>query len=239
MGINFLEFCGRKIMRQVLVIVAHPDDEVIGCGASISKWTSTGISVHILIMAEGATSRDSNASEVDNNPALLAKSAQKVGKIIGASSVKLLGFPDNRMDSLDRLVVIKEIEKEIKLLRPDTVVTHHAGDVNIDHRIIHESVVTACRPQPGNCVKRLLAFEVLSSTEWQTAGSNASFHPNWFEDVSEYIDCKIKALKVYESEIREWPHARSLENVEYLARFRGATIGCYAAESFVLLRAIQ
>ena len=97
-------------MKQVLVIVAHPDDEVIGCGASISKWTSAGISVHILIMAEGSTSRDSNAPEVNNSPALLAKSAQRAGKIIGASSVKLLGFPDNRMDSLDRLVVIKEIE---------------------------------------------------------------------------------------------------------------------------------
>ena len=239
MGISFLEFCGGKIMKQVLVIVAHPDDEVIGCGASISKWTSAGISVHILIMAEGSTSRDSNAPEVNNSPALLAKSAQRAGKIIGASSVKLLGFPDNRMDSLDRLVVIKEIEKAIKLLKPDTVVTHHAGDVNIDHRIVHESVVTACRPQPGNCVKRLLAFEVLSSTEWQPTGSNASFQPNWFEDVSENIDCKIKALKVYKSEIREWPHARSLENVEHLARFRGATIGCSAAESFILLRAIQ
>ena len=239
MGISFLEFCGGKIMKQVLVIVAHPDDEVIGCGASISKWTSAGISVHVLIMAEGSTSRDSNAPEVNNSPALLAKSAQRAGKIIGASSVKLLGFPDNRMDSLDRLVVIKEIEKAIKLLKPDTVVTHHAGDVNIDHRIVHESVVTACRPQPGNCVKRLLAFEVLSSTEWQPTGSNIAFQPNWFENVVETFDYKIKALEFYQSEMREWPHPRSLNNIKNLAQCRGSMIGCEFAEGFMLLRVIQ
>ena len=231
----------KEIGKTILVVVAHPDDEVLGCGASIAKWTASGSIVHTLIMAEGSTSRDlvRNKKTKSDELLLLEKSAHSAGNILGTASVKLLDFPDNRMDSLDRLDVIKAIETEIEQIKPDTVVTHHCGDVNIDHRITHEAVVTACRPQPGHSVRLLLAFEVASSTEWQPTGSNIAFQPNWFEDVSENIDCKIKALKIYKSEIREWPHARSLENVEHLARFRGATIGCSAAESFILLRAIQ
>ena len=143
------------------------------------------------------------------------------------------------MDSLDRLDIIKAIEVEIERLKPHTVVTHHCCDLNLDHRITHEAVVTACRPQPGHSVRLLLAFEVMSSTEWQTAGSNVVFQPNWFENVVEVFDYKIKALKSYQSEMREWPHPRSLENIEYLARCRGSTIGCELAEGFMLLRVIQ
>jgi LmbE family N-acetylglucosaminyl deacetylase len=224
----------------ILVIVAHPDDEVLGCGATIAKWSDLGESVHILIMAEGVTSRDvvRNTNINHQELLLLKKSAEDARKVLGAVSTKLLNFPDNRMDALNLLDVIKEIEKEIDRLRPHTVVTHHSGDLNIDHRIIHEAVITACRPQPGHTVNRILAFEVVSSTEWQSTGSNAIFQPNLFEDVSITIDRKIKALKSYEAEMRKWPHARSLKNVEYLARWRGASVGCEAAEAFMLIREI-
>jgi N-acetylglucosamine malate deacetylase 1 len=223
-----------------LVAVTHPDDEILGCGASIAKWTKAGKVVHILIMTEGATSRNV-ARDVDTKNeelSLLVRSAQQAGKILGAASVKLLGFPDNRMDSLDRLDVVKAVEAEIERLQPHTVITHHSGDVNIDHRITHEAVVTACRPQPDHPVRRLLAFETPSNTEWQPSGSNVVFQPNWFEDVSRAIDRKIEALKVYKSEMRERPYARSLKNVEYLARWRGGSVGCEAAEAFSLLRNI-
>jgi N-acetylglucosamine malate deacetylase 1 len=225
----------------ILVIAAHPDDEVLGCGASIAKWSEAGQEVHVVIMAEGITSRDSaqNSESINKGLSSLEESAHKAADVLGVTSVKLLGFPDNRMDSLDRLDVVKAVEVEIKRLRPDTVVTHHCGDVNIDHRIIHEAVVTACRPQPGESVRRLLIFEVPSSTEWQPPGSNTAFEPNWFEDVSETIDRKIEALKFYQSEMREWPHPRSLENVNHLARWRGASIGCHAAEAFILMREIK
>ena len=225
----------------ILVIAAHPDDEVLGCGASIAKWSEAGQVVHVVIMAEGITSRDSaqDSESINKGLSSLEESAHKAADVIGATSVKLLGFPDNRMDSLDRLDVVKAVEVEIKRLRPDTVVTHHCGDVNIDHRIIHEAVVTACRPQPGESVRRLLVFEVPSSTEWQPPGSNTAFEPNWFEDVSETIDRKIEALKFYQSEMREWPNARSIENVGYLARWRGASVGCHAAEAFILMREIK
>ena len=231
----------KEIGKTILVVVAHPDDEVLGCGASIAKWTTSGSIVHTLIMAEGLTSRDlvRNRKTKSDELLLLEKSAHSAGNILGTASVKLLDFPDNRMDSLDRLDVIKAIETEIEQIKPDTVVTHHCGDVNIDHRITHEAVVTACRPQPGHPVQLLLSFEVASSTEWQPTGSNIAFQPNWFENVVETFDYKIKALECYPSEMREWPHPRSLKNIEYLAKFRGSAIGCEFAEGFMLLRVIQ
>ena len=231
----------KEIGKTILVVVAHPDDEVLGCGASIAKWTTSGSIVHTLIMAEGLTSRDlvRNKKTKSDELLLLEKSAHSAGNILGTASVKLLDFPDNRMDSLDRLDVIKAIEAEIERTKPHTVVTHHCGDVNIDHRITHEAVVTACRPQPGHPVRLLLAFEVMSSTEWQPTGSNIAFQPNWFENVVETFDYKIKALECYPSEMREWPHPRSLKNIEYLAKFRGSAIGCEFAEGFMLLRVIQ
>jgi len=228
-------------MDNILVVVAHPDDEVLGCGASIAKWTEFGVSVHILIMAEGETSRDlsRNVDSKVSELSILKKSAKKAGEILGVSSVNLLGFPDNRMDSLDRLDVIKEVEKEINRVQPDTVITHHSGDVNIDHRIVHEAVVTACRPKPYQTVMRLLSCEIQSSTEWQTPGSNHIFQPNWYEDVSNTIGLKIEALKAYQTEVREWPHPRSLKNVENTARWRGSSVGFDAAEAFMLLRELR
>ena len=223
----------------ILVVAAHPDDEVLGCGASMAKWSNAGIEVNVLIMAEGATSRDNvrNREKRIDELSVLAKSARSAGKILGVSSVQLLDFPDNRMDSVDRLEVIKAVEEHIKLLKPVTVVTHHSGDLNIDHRIIHEAVVTACRPNPGNRIRRLLSFEINSSTEWQP-DSVSSFQPNWFEDVSGSISRKLQALEAYSIEIRPWPHSRSLKAVEHLARWRGSTVGTEAAEAFMLLREV-
>ena len=225
----------------ILVIVAHPDDEVLGCGASIAKWSREGINVHVLILAEGSTSRGSerNRDLNINELSLLAKAAKNSAVILGISSLNLHDFPDNRMDSVDRLDVIKIIEKHILQIKPSIVVTHHHSDVNIDHRIVCDSVITACRPQPNFPVKRLLSFETNSSTEWQIAGDNRSFHPNWYEDVTDTLKFKIEALKQYESELRDWPHARSENAVEYLARWRGASIGLEAAEAFTLMREIR
>ena len=224
----------------ILVVAAHPDDEVLGCGASIAKWTEAGEEVHVVILAEGVTCRDSvrNPESRIEKLSALEKSAQSAGKTLGVSSVRLLNFPDNRMDSVDRLEVIKIVEEQIKLVKPETVVTHHTGDVNIDHQITHQAVVTACRPQPRESVRRLLVFEVPSSTEWQPPSSALAFQPNWFEDVSGTINRKLQALEAYSSEMRPWPHSRSMQTVEHLARWRGASVGVEAAEAFMLLREV-
>lgn len=225
-------------MKTILVIAAHPDDEVLGCGGTIAKHVSSGDVVHVLILAEGATSRDERRDCKKRTSELsgLVNSAHKANDLLGVRTLKMHNFPDNRMDSIDLLDIVKVIENQIYRIQPDIIYTHHAGDVNVDHRRTHEAVVTACRPLPQQCVKTLLFFEVPSSTEWQTAGSAQLFSPNWFVDVSLSLALKLEALKIYLPEMREWPHARSIKAVEHLACWRGASVGCEAAEAFVLGR---
>jgi len=225
-------------VNQVLVVAAHPDDEVLGCGGAIARHADSGDQVQVLIVAEGSTSRqqERDRAQVRDELSALAKAAQTAGSILGAAGVELLDLPDNRLDSLDRLDLVKRIEQCVQCHQPGCVYVHHAGDVNVDHRRLHEAVVTACRPSPGHVVKRLLSFEVASSTEWQVPGSAPAFQPNWFVDISDIWERKRAALEAYASEMRSWPHARSLEAVEHLARWRGAQVGVDAAEAFCLLR---
>ena len=224
--------------QRVLVVAAHPDDEVLGCGGTIACHAEAGDQVQVLIVAEGATSRQQQRDRLQATQelSLLAQAARKAGAILGASGVELLDLPDNRLDSLDRLDLIKRIEECIERHQPQVVYVHHVGDVNVDHRRLHEAVVTACRPTPGHSVQRLLSFEVASSSEWQPPGSAPAFQPNWFVDISAHWPRKREALAAYASEMRPWPHARSMEALEHLARWRGAQVGVEAAEAFCLLR---
>lgn len=224
--------------NRVLVVAAHPDDEVLGCGGTIARHSDDGDMVQVLIVAEGATSRQQHRDRYEAGDELpaLSQAAQVAGSILGAKGVELLDLPDNRLDSLDRLDLIKLVEKRIERYQPQLVYVHHAGDVNVDHRRLHEAVVTACRPTPSHPVKRLLSFEVVSSSEWQPPGSAPAFQPNWFVDISNQWQRKHDALVAYASEMRSWPHSRSLKAVEHLARWRGAQVGVEAAESFCLLR---
>lgn len=225
--------------HRVLVIAAHPDDEVLGCGGTIARYAGRGDEVHVAIMAEGITSRDDerDRSACGDELSALAKAAREANRRLGVTNVTLGTLPDNRMDSLARLDVTKRLEQVIAEVKPDIVYTHHCGDVNIDHRRLHEAVVTACRPMPDTqVVRELLFFEVASSTEWQPPGSATPFVPNWFVDISHTLQTKLEALRIYESEMRPWPHARSVDAVTHQARWRGATIGVEAAEAFVLGR---
>jgi len=224
--------------KKILVVAAHPDDEILGCGGTVAAHAQAGDEVHVVVMAEGATSRGAHRDAEADRQALahLREVANQANGLLGAASVTLHGLPDNRMDSLDRLDVIKLVEGEVRRVQPDTVYTHHAGDLNIDHRIVHESVLTACRPQPGHPVKTLLFFEIASSTEWMPSSSAPVFAPNWFADISHTLALKLKALECYRSEMRAWPHARSVEALEHLARWRGASVGMAAAEAFMLGR---
>jgi LmbE family N-acetylglucosaminyl deacetylase len=224
----------------ILVVAAHPDDEVLGCGGTLARMAGEGRQVHILLLADGETSRASAAhsTPVTNRIATRKQAAHKACAILGCASVKLLAMPDNRMDSVDRLEVVQQIEELVQRHRPSTVLTHHASDVNIDHRVVHDAVVAACRPQPGHPVKRLLFFEVPSSTEWRPSGSAEPFNPNSFFDISATIATKLKALEAYGAELRPFPHPRSLQAVTALAHWRGASVGVPAAEAFVLGREI-
>lgn len=226
--------------KRVLIVAAHPDDEVLGCGGSIAKHSKNGAEVNIIIAAEGITSRnmeidkENRKDEVEN----LKHCSINALKVMGGNEVHHLGYPDNRMDSITILDIVKEIELKIKKLHPEIIYIHHCGDVNVDHRVLHEAVVTATRPLPNNELKMLLSFEVASSTEWQTINSAPHFIPNIFIDIEDYWEVKEKALNCYASEMRDWPHPRSIHAIKSLAEWRGAQSGKKAAESFMLLRGI-
>jgi len=224
--------------RTILVVAAHPDDEILGCGGTIARHARAGDEVHVVIMAEGVTSRsqERNVASQRHELNLLADMAHEANHLLGATSVTLHSLPDNRMDSLDRLDVIKLIEGEIDRVKPTVIYTHHAGDMNIDHRIVQDSVATACRPLPGGCVQTLLFFEIPSSTEWRPAAAGMPFAPNWFVDIVDTLELKLKALNCYRDEMRPWPHPRSIAGIEHLARWRGASNGIEAAEAFMLGR---
>ncbi len=207
----------------VAVIAAHPDDEILGCGGTIAKHANNGDTVRVLILAEGITSRGS----VDGLPELRT-AAGKANRFLGAS-VSFHDFPDNKMDSVPLLDVVKEVEKFMQDIQPEVVYTHFENDLNIDHTITYRAVMTACRPLPGSTAKTILSFEVPSSTEWGTG-----FSPNWFVEID--TRKKIQALQFYGMEMRDFPHPRSFSAVEHLAKWRGASVGVPEAEAFMLRR---
>ena len=223
--------------HRIAAIVAHADDEVLGCGGTLRRHADAGDEVWTIILADGETSRDQG--EAGGAVAGREMAARAAAAALGVRHVEFHRFPDNRLDTKARLDIAKAVEKEIGNIQPDIVYTHHAGDLNVDHRRVHEAVVIACRPVPGHPVRRLLFFETASSTEWQTADLGHPFVPNWFVDVSAVLDIKMSALKSYDAEMRPWPHPRSYQGVEHLARWRGATVGCMAAEAFMLGREIE
>lgn len=217
--------------RRVLVVAAHTDDEAMGCGGTIARHVAEGDEVHLLFMTDGVGSREIVADEANER----LGAAQQAADILGVSSFTNLKFPDNRMDSVTLLDIVKEVETVITNIAPKIIYTHHIGDLNIDHQITHKAVITACRPQPSFCVKNIYAFEVISSTEWQSL-SVAPFLPNVFVDITDYLATKIRASEAYLEEMREIPHTRSLHHIELLAKHRGYSVGVHAAEAFMLIR---
>ena len=219
--------------NSVAVIAAHADDEVLGCGGTIAKLADAGADVHILLLADGETSRPGAVAGAIEQRNVAAHTALA---ILGAKSVEILSLPDNRLDSCVLLDIVQLIERFLVKVKPTTVLTHHNGDVNVDHRVVHDAVIAACRPLPGSQIRELLFFEVLSSTEWRPPGSAIPFNPNWFVDITDTLDRKIEALHAYGAEMREFPHSRSYEGAKALANFRGISVGVAAAEAFMLGR---
>ena len=224
------------MMQSILILAAHPDDEVLGCGGAIAKFTDAGLVVNVAFFADGVFSRAGQLEGRQHELTARRSAAQKACEILEVKSVSFGDFPDNRMDTIPVLEITQAVEILVGKHQPDTVFTHHSGDVNIDHRRLHEAVVTACRPQQGHPVKTILCFEIPSSTEWQLPGSLLPFMPNWFVDISATLGRKLAALEAYAEELRPWPHPRSRRAVESLAHWRGATVGVDAAEAFILGR---
>lgn len=220
--------------KTILVVAAHPDDEALGCGGTIARHIAQGDHVHVIFMTDGVSSRGSDESIqlVRRNHA-----RDKALKILGVKAWYTLAFPDNRMDSVPLLDVVQALEPIIEEVQPTRIYTHHHGDLNVDHRVTHQAVITACRPVPGYNVGEILAFEVMSSTEWATPGF-APFIPKAYVDISDFLPKKLEALTAYDLEMRPVPHSRSVAHIEALARHRGNCMGLEVAEAFEIIRLI-
>lgn len=221
-------------MKKILVIAAHPDDELLGLGGNLIKHVQDGHEVHVVIMSEGASSRYE-----DGMKNVLKEAAYKAGEAMGVSMVHFCDMPDQRMDSLALLDVIKPIELLIKQIEPETVYVHHHGDVNQDHRVVFEATMVAARPTKGSNIKKILCYETPSSTEWAPPFPNRAFIPNVFVDIKDTIEQKLEAFRYYESELKEFPHPRSLEALKNNAKQWGSKVGLEYVEAFELIRALE
>jgi LmbE family N-acetylglucosaminyl deacetylase len=224
--------------NKILIVSAHPDDEVLGCGGTVARLVKEGYQVYTLILGEGITSRDEKRDHAKRETEIqkLKDQAKKANKIIGVEEVFMYDFPDNRFDTVPLLDIVKVIEKIKNDIKPDIIFTHYGKDLNIDHQITYKAVITATRPVVGEPVKEIYSFEVPSSTEWNFP---LSFSPNVFFDISETMDIKIKALEEYKTELREYPHPRSLEGIKINAQSWGLKIGVKYAEVFKCIRVIK
>jgi LmbE family N-acetylglucosaminyl deacetylase len=228
--------------KRIMLVVAHPDDELLGLGASMHRLINDyGVTVHVVILGEGITSRadirDTQKWEKELN--LHRANIKSAQKAIGYQSVSIHNFPDNRFDSVALLDIIKVVEKEKNDFKPEIIFTHHGGDLNIDHQRTFEAVITGCRPMEEERVRTIIAFETPSGTEWRASTDPRHFVPNVFIVVSEEnVQAKIKGMESYELEKRRYPHPRSPEALNIQAKRWGVTIGAEYAEAFCLVRGI-
>lgn len=234
------------MMATILVAVAHTDDETLGCGGTIARFAAEGYRVIVCALTDGVGARGDRSAEAKNRR---WQHAQAAGSVLGVSTVESLGtpierpngdlwdgiVPDNEADQFSRLQITQLVERAIERWRPTVILTHYAGDLNIDHRRVAEAVLCAARPQRACPVREILAFEVPSSTEWGLG----VFRPTIFVDVAETLEAKLAALAEYVDEVRPFPHPRSPEAVRALAAWRGATVSKVAAEAFEVVRIIR
>lgn len=221
---------------KVAVIVAHPDDEVLAFGGTICRHAELGEPVSVLFLATGLAARTEHGAVDQKALAQLRVEARKAGDIMGVKSIEFGEFPDNRMDSVPLLDIVKRISAFIDAVDPTVLYTHHIGDLNIDHSLVARAVITACRPVPGARVRKVYAGEILSSSEYSLPQHR--FLPTTYVGIDRYIDRKRDALSCYSTEVRYWPHPRSIKAVALLARLRGSECGLEAAEALLLLREI-
>lgn len=222
-------------MRKIAAVFSHPDDEILGCGGSLAKHIAGGDQVKILILATGLTSR--GLAERDAIDALRSE-GREAASALGGAEIEFADFPDNSMDSVPLIKVVKRVEEFFDNFAADVVYTHFANDLNIDHQVTASAVLTAKRPLPGTGAQEILACEVNSSTEWSAPSSNG-FVPNIFQSIDGFVESKVQAMACYKGELREWSHPRSLEGIRALARWRGCSCGFESAEAFQLVRLVR
>lgn len=222
---------------KIAIIIAHPDDETLGCGATIAKHIKQGDEVYILALSNGVSSRiKHNTTDIENRRTAFFKATNCLG--VKQENLTLLDFPDNQFDIVPLLEITQAIESFLNGKFITRIYTHFFGDLNIDHRITHDAVLTACRPQPKQSVKQIFCLETVSSTEW-ASHSFSAFKPNYYNSIEDEFSLKISALSVYQEEMHEAPHTRSIDNINAIAKFRGMSVGIALAEAFYIERFID
>ena len=208
----------------ILVIAAHPGDEVLGMGGTIKKLAKQGHNLHLCSVTEGASAQYSDEKMIE----IRKESCIKSGKILGISNFEFFDFPDMRLDSIPQLEINKKIENLIRKLKPQIIYTTPNNDYNEDHKIVYESTLVAARPI-SNFITQIFSYEIPNYTK-------TPFEANVYENISKEFTTKIKAFKQYKSEVRKMPHPRSFEYIEALAKLRGMESGFLKAEAFRLIR---
>ena len=228
--------------EKVVIVAAHPDDEILGCGGTIVKHIKKGDKVSSIILSKGVTSRydkETKKLKISNYKKKLNTETIKANKVIGVKNIFIEDLPDNNFDSVNLLDIIKILEKYFKKIKPTVIYTHSNVDLNIDHQIVFRAVITASRPKPLNTIKKIFSFEIPSSTDWSFGHNTKNFSPNYFVNIEKEINKKLKALKQYKSEMTKFPNSRSLENIKNLSLVRGSTVGFKAAEAFEIVRYLK
>lgn len=224
------------LSKRVLIIAAHPDDDILGCGGFIAKYQPLGVQFRVVFIGEGSSCRFKDLDDQGVNSAILMRNsfAKKALNLLGIVDYEFNNLPCGRFDQIPLLEINKLIERNINLFQPDTIFTHSSDDANMDHKIVFSSTLIATRPGALFLVPRLMTYEVLSSTEW---AFNKTFQPNFYEALDETsLQKKCEALMCYESEVRPFPFSRSEEGIKTLARYRGMQSGNLYAEAFSLIR---
>ena len=219
----------------VLVVIAHSDDETIGAGGSLARHLNQGDKVCVVSMTDGVGSR----FELEEEANLRKESAEQASNKIGFTWLDCGSFPDNAMDTVPLIEVVRFIEKIKKDLYPDIIYTHSAADLNIDHQIVNRAVLTAFRPNYDQKFSEIRAMEIPSSTDYSHEKTTSTFTPNLFIDIEKTWEKKLEGLQCYDKEIRQAPDSRSYEGIENLAKLRGNQVGLCYAEAFEILKKIE
>ena len=223
-------------MKKVLVIAAHPDDEVLGMGGTIAKLIAEGNAVNVLIVTDGSSSQYRDADNLKEIIEAKKQETRRCADILGVKDVYYGGLPDMKLDCTPHVEINQVIEKVVDKLKPDAVFTHFWGDVNADHQNVYRSTLVAVRPMMGQVVKELYCYRVPSATEWTPNKADTMFMPNYFVDIEKYAEQKYKAFACYSTEQRDYPHPRSVQYLRETDKAAGLRVGLLVAEEFVLLR---
>lgn len=216
---------------KVLVVAPHPDDEVLGCGGVMARHADSGDEVHVVVVTRGAP-------EIEELVKRVREEAERAHRLLGVVGTRYLDFYAPRLDAVPIHEVADALSQAVSDLRPELIYIPHHGDLHVDHRVAFQAALVAARPIRNSSVRTIMAYETLSETEWSPPGPDV-FGPTVFTDVSMQMERKLEAMKCFASQLQEFPHPRSIQTLQALATFRGASVGFPAAEAFALIRDLQ